>query len=81
MSIGDCEICRKLLLDAEISIRHHVEALERSQLAAQMEKWSEVSTLDGFLRECSLRRENTVAKYESHLAEHAGGVMVAKSVA
>jgi hypothetical protein len=81
MSIGDCEVCRKLLGDAEVCIRHHVEALHRSQIAARMEKWLEVSSLEGIIRECSLRRENAVAKYESHMSEHASVVMTASSSA
>jgi hypothetical protein len=81
MSIGDCEVCRKLLGDAEVCIRHHVEALHRSQIAARMERWLEVSSLDAFVRECSLRRENAVAKYESHMSEHQTSAMTAGSSA
>jgi hypothetical protein len=77
MAVLNCEICRSLLLDAEESIKHHLESIDRLELALQKETWSELFALEYAVRERSLRRENAVTKYESHLHAHGSNAMTA----
>jgi hypothetical protein len=80
MSLSDCQICRDFLEDAATSIKRHLEALAALALAVQSTGHrQEISALEESVRVCSLQRENIVARYESHLAEHETKTMTAGS--
>jgi len=69
MSEGDCPICKQLLDHAAVSIRAHLRALSRLDLAVQRGK-EDVSVLEKFVRECSIAREDAVAKCAGHRDLH-----------
>jgi hypothetical protein len=80
MSVSDCPMCRDLIEYAGLSIKHHLAAM--ADLAAAVQKnegHQEISTLEDAVRRQSLERENAVARYETHLAEHGTRVMTAGS--
>jgi hypothetical protein len=79
MSIADCQTCRDFIEDAALGIRRHLEAMARLAQAVQGDPGPEISALEDLVRVCSLNRENAVARYETHLAEHTAKTMAAGS--
>jgi hypothetical protein len=80
MSVSDCRECLDLIEHAGLTIRRHLSATAAITLAVQKSESAEVvSALEEAARVCSLDRENAVARYESHLAQHGPKAMAADS--
>jgi hypothetical protein len=80
MSIADCGICLDLLEHAALTIRQHLTATAAVALAVRKNDSPEaISALEESARVCSLDRENAVARYGAHLAEHGAKAMAADS--
>ena len=80
MPISDCRDCLDLIEQAALTIRRHLAATAAVGLAVQKSDSPEViSALEESARVCSLERENAVARYERHLADHGTQAMAADS--
>ena len=80
MSEFYCQTCRDLIEDASFAIKRHLEAMAALAMAVQKnDSPEEISAREDSVDVRSLDRENTVLRYETHLAGHSEKTMVAGS--
>jgi hypothetical protein len=71
MAIYDCDVCRQLIEEGELSIKAHLDA-KADQMAIMHKDHEEgaLISLEEKIRACRRRREEAIAAYHNHLSEH-----------
>ena len=79
MPIGDCQVCRNLLLDAGRAIVAHLQAVSRLEESVIESPGKNIASIEAAALESGLTRENAVRAYEEHVATHTAKVRTVAS--